>query len=113
MVLRRSLRKMPQSPVRESLSVDVSDQQLIPLGVTIPTPSNVDTFEAPELDDATAYKRNCFENEVPVDAGVLICLKTKWHILQPTKSFTEVSLGISEQQLQTVYLINNYCLLCD
>ncbi|CAM9797160.1 unnamed protein product [Scytosiphon promiscuus] len=35
------------------------------------------------------YIRNCRTYDVPVDASVVISLKTEWDVLQPTKSFTE------------------------
>ena len=54
---------------------------------------NVNIYEAerdhPDLEE---YLKNCEKYHVNVDPSVAISLKTKWHVLQPTKSFCEGSL---------------------
>lgn len=46
-----------------------------------------------EIDDNLSpdelYIRNCKRFELQVDSSVLIALKTKWSLLQPTKTFSE------------------------
>ncbi|CAN0302689.1 unnamed protein product, partial [Phaeothamnion confervicola] len=42
--------------------------------------------------DVEYYIRNCQRYQVPVDPSVVISLKTRWHVMQPTKSFCEGSM---------------------
>jgi len=45
--------------------------------------------EKGDLDDGDWYAELCRKFYVPIDPSVVIALKTKWHILRPTKQFGE------------------------
>lgn len=38
---------------------------------------------------ADEYIANCKKYNIAIDPGVVIALKTKWHLMQPTKQFSE------------------------
>eukprot|EP00752_Nemacystus_decipiens_P005535 g5007.t1 len=40
-------------------------------------------------EDVKTYIRNCRSYDVPIDPSVVISLKTRWEVLQPTRAFTE------------------------
>ena len=42
--------------------------------------------------NALKYIQNCKMYDIKIDPGVVIALKTKWHILQPTTEFSEGSM---------------------
>lgn len=48
--------------------------------------NGTDNGESPEV---MKYLQNCKKYQVPVDPSVVISLKTRWHIMQPTKRFCE------------------------
>jgi hypothetical protein len=43
-------------------------------------------------DEVEAYVNNCKKYNLHIDPGVVITFKTKWHILQPTSTFSEGSI---------------------
>lgn len=40
-------------------------------------------------DDSELYIRNCERYGMKVDPSVVIALRTRWHVLQPTRNFCE------------------------
>eukprot|EP01036_Dinobryon_divergens_P048582 gene48582-65161_t len=67
--------------------------------------ANKSNGKTPNLDDgdkaAEQYIKNCKLFELDIDPGVVIALKTRWKIMQPTKKLSEGGLlplmGILEE----------------
>ena len=51
-----------------------------------------DVIVGETCDEVEAYVKNCKKYDLHIDPGVVITFQTKWHILQPTTSFSEGSM---------------------
>jgi hypothetical protein len=59
----------------------------------VPIPRSHDGKDIAEgLDDSEQYIRNCHKYGMKVDPSVVITLRTRWAVMQPTKNFCEGDL---------------------
>lgn len=57
--------------------------------VADPRPSKPPQSHTHAQDDAELYIRNCGKYGMKVDPSIVIALRTKWHVMQPTRNFCE------------------------
>lgn len=71
-----------------------NDNHVSDTNCSINSNTNTDTQDNNSLDfdEVEAYVNNCKKYNLHIDPGVVITFKTKWHILQPTSTFSEGSI---------------------